>query len=109
MESKTIFRDERKHTKIAVLMLIAMFVGGFSIWFVSYPVVYASIAFWIGAVLMAIPGYAAMESFGSLGLGSNFSKRWSRASRIAFGVLWMLVCLVVFGLALSLLSSMVER
>ena len=109
MESKTIFRDERKRTKNAVLILIAMFVGGFSIWFVSYPVVYSSIAFWIGAVLMAIPGYAATESFGSFGLASNLSKRWSRAARMAFGVLWILVCLVVFGLALSLLSSMVER
>jgi len=108
MNSQNIFRETQKTSKVAIAVLLMMFIGGFALWCVLYPVVYDSIIFWVGAVLMAIPGYIATESFGSLGLNAGFIKNLPRSARILFGVFWMLVCLLLFGLVLGLLSLMLE-
>ena len=86
-----------------------MFVIGFVLWLSVYPVGYRSAIFWVGAVLMAIPGYVAGEGLGSLGLESKFAKKLPRVLRILFGVFWVLVCLVIFWLILGLLTSMVGK
>lgn len=107
MDNQIIFSKESKSSKIAILILVAMFTSGFILWLFLYPVTSGSATFWAGAVLMAIPGYVAAESLGSWGLGSNFAKNLSGPAKIIFGVFWLLVCLIIFGLALRLLSSMV--
>ncbi len=107
MENKAIFSEPPKSSKVAISVLVVMFIAGFLLWLLLAPVVNGSIVFWSGVVLMAIPGYVAAESLGSLGLGANFVKKLPKAVRIIFGVLWVLICLLIFSLVLAFLSSMV--
>lgn len=107
MENEIIFNERPKNPKIAITVLVVMFVAGVLLWLLQAPVVNGSSIFWVGVVLMAIPGYVAAESLGSLGLGANFVKKLPKGVRIIFGVLWVLVCLLIFSLVLAFLSSMV--
>jgi len=109
MESEIIFSERPKNSKVAITVLVAMFVAGFLLWLLLAPVVNGSIVFWGGVALMAIPGYVAAESLGSLGLGANFVKKLPKALRIVFGVLWVLACLLIFSSVLAFLSSMVGK
>lgn len=107
MEREVIFNERPKNSKIAIAVLVVMFIAGFMLWLLLAPVESGSVVFWSGAVLMAIPGYVAAESLGSLGLGAKFVKKIPKAVRIIFGVLWVLVCLLIISLVLAFLSSMV--
>ena len=107
MEGQIIFSEESKNSKLAIVILLAMFVVGFTLWLLLYPVASGPIVFWVGAVLMAIPGYVAVESLGSLGLEAEFVKKLPRFSRIIFGVFWLLICLLIISVILGFLSSMV--
>lgn len=107
MKSEVILSERPKNPKIAIAVLIVMFIAGFLLWLLLAPVVNGSIVFWSGVVLMSIPGYVAAESLGSLGLGANSVKKLPKAARIIFGVLWVLVCLLAFSLVLAFLSTMV--
>ena len=108
MGKQIIFTEERKVSKIVILILITLFVAGFVLWLFMYPISYGSVIYWVGAVLMAIPGYVAGESLGSMGLTSNFARKLPKVLRIFFGVFWVIVCLLIFGVVLGLLSSMIE-
>ena len=107
MERQVILSEEPKSSKLAIAILVAMFLAGFALWLVLYPVTSGSIVFWAGAVLMAVPGYVAVESLVSLGLGANFVKKLPRSARIIFGVFWVLICLLIISVVLGILSSMV--
>ena len=108
MGKQIIFTEEQKISKIVVFLLVTSFVAGFVLWLFMYPISYGSLIFWVGAILMAIPGYVAGESLGSMGLMSNFSRNLPKVLRIFFGVFWVIVCLLIFGVVLGLLSSMIE-
>lgn len=107
MENETILSEPSENSKVVITVLVAMFVVGLLLWLFQAPVASGSFVFWSGAVLMAIPGYVAAESLGSLGLGANFAKKLPKAVRIIFGVLWLLICLLIFSLVLAFLSSMI--
>ena len=107
MRNQLIFNEGPKSSKVAIAVLLAMFIVGFSLWLLLYPIVNGSIVFWVGAVLMIVPGYVAAENLGSLGLEANFLKELPRFARMLFGVFWVLLCLLIFGLVLILLSAMV--
>jgi|GEM_PF-4628007 len=107
MRNQINLTENPKTPKIVFLIFPVMFLAGFIIWLLFYPVTNGSFAFWAGAVLMGIPGYAAGESLGSLGLDSNFAKNRSKAGRITFGVFWGLFCLSIYGVVLFTLSHMV--
>ena len=103
MDRQAIFNEEPKTSKVTTSVLLAMFIVGFTLWLLLYPIVSGSLVFCVGLILMAIPSYVAIESLGSLGLGAEFVNKLPRNIRILFGVLWMLV----FSLILGLLSSLV--
>lgn len=107
MESQIIFNEEPKSSRLAIAVLAVMFVAGFTLWLLLYPIASGSIVFWSGAILMAIPGYVAIESLGALGLGANFIKKLPRPARIIFGVFWVLICLLILSVVLGFLSAMV--
>jgi len=107
MENEIILNERPQNSKVAITVLVAMFVAGFLLWLLQAPVVNGSIVFWGGVVLMAIPGYVAAESLGSLGLGADFVKKLPRSVRVLFGVLWVLICLLIVSVVLAFLSSMV--
>lgn len=107
MKNEATLSERPKNSKVGITVLAVMFIAGFILWLLLAPVVSGSIVFWSVVVLMAIPGYVAAESLGSLGLGANFVKKLPKVVRIIFGVFWVLVCLLIFSLVLAFLSSMV--
>lgn len=109
MASRAIFSKNQKTSTLVVTVLVMMFIAGFFLWLILAPVVNGSFVFWSGIVLMVIPGFIAAESLGSLGLDSNFTKKMPKTLRIIFGVLWVIICLLLFSLVLAFLSSMVGK
>lgn len=107
MKNEIILGKRPRSSKVAIAVLIVMFIAGFLLWLLLAPVVNGSIVFWIGVGLMAIPGYVTAESLGSLGLGASFVKKLPKALRIIFGVFWLLICLLIFSFVLAFLSSIV--
>ena len=107
MKDQRMLGEAANNSKSTIFILVLMFTTGFSSWLFLSPVTYGSALFWVGAVLMGIPGYVAGESLGSFGLESHFSNRLSSSARIIFGVFWILVCLLVYGIVLNYLSSMI--
>ncbi|WP_145924327.1 hypothetical protein [Microbulbifer aggregans] len=107
MENEAILSERSKCSKAAITVLVAMFIAGLLLWLLLAPVEKGSVVFWSGVVLMAIPGYVAGESLGSLGLGADFVKKLSKSLRIIFGFSWVLICLLIFSAVLAFLSSMV--
>ena len=109
MESRKIFTEEEHNSKIVILVFSLMFFLGLALWVVFTPVIYGSVIFWLGAILMGVPGYLAGEGLGSFGLGSNFIKNISRTGRIIFGVIWVLFCVSIYSLVLGGLSVLVGK
>lgn len=107
MENEAIYSEGSKNSKIVVIILVAMFTAGFLLWLLLRPIENGSIVFCSGVVLMAIPGYVAVESLGSLRLGANFVKSLAKPIRIIWGVFWVLVCLLIISLVIAFLSEMV--
>ena len=108
MRHQLTFNKETKSSRAAIAILSGMFIGGFILWFYLSPIEKGSVVYWLGFVLMAIPGYVALESFGAFGLNAKFVKNLPRFVRIVFGVFWVLICLLIFSLALILLSSLLS-
>lgn len=107
MENEAIFCEGPKYSKIAIIILVAMFTAGFLLWLLLAPIENGSIAFWSGVVLTAIPGYVAVERLGSLGLGAAFVKNLAKPISTICGVFWVLVCLIIISLVIAFLSAMV--
>ena len=108
MEHQLTFNKETKNSKTEIVILSGIFITGFLLWLYLSPIVMGSFVFWFGAVVMAIPGYVALESFGAFGLNAKFVKNIPRFVRILFGVFWALICLLFFSFILILLSSLLS-
>jgi hypothetical protein len=90
-----------------VTVLATSFMAGFLIFVVFSPIEKYSFTFWIGAALMAIPGWVALESLGAYGFNSKLVNRPSKAARICLGVIWVLLCLAIYAFAITIISSLV--
>lgn len=87
-------------------VLLTAFVAGLGLWLLFSPVVSGSLVFWFGCILMAIPGYVAIESYGTFGLSGEWVKKLPSFFRVLFGVGWLLVGLAIMALVILYLSSL---
>ena len=107
MNEEWSFEDKSKRPLKVSAFLVLSFILGFALWAYFYPVFSYSVLFWVGAVLMGFPIYIAAEGLGSLGLNAKWLKDRSRFLRISFAIIWVLICMAIFGLVIGLLSSLV--
>jgi len=103
------FEEKSSRSIKALALLIVSFVIGLAIWAYFFPVITYSAVFWVGAVLMSLPLYCAVEGLGSFGLDRKFVKNWPILFRLFYGVVWVLICMAICISVVVALSSMLVR
>lgn len=109
MSEEWSFEEKSKRPLKVSVLLVFSFILGFALWAYFYPVTSSSALFWVGVILMGFPIYVAAEGMGSLGLNARWLQNRSRFLRLSFAVFWVIFCMAVFGLLISLLSSLVVQ
>ncbi|WP_147275285.1 hypothetical protein [Thioalbus denitrificans] len=106
-----IYLDHEKNesnSKIAIVALLISFCSGLGLWFYKAPVENNTLTFWVGAVLIGLPSWAGLESFGSLVFSAQWVNKISKTLRILIGVIWALIGLSITGVLVIALSTLMQ-